>query len=221
MKSLKSQRGAIDIILILVVFVLAAGVGGYVYYRQQQNNKAEQAAGNGVTVAKHLKKPAPAPDPTANWTAYSSTKGKFSLKYPSTWVQPTNQNLCNPGLFDRSLYLGPTAGTVLHCASEYFGMVNVASTDGDHRADFKLDANSYGNIVTSAVTLNGVTGQKETGTLTKVPDGPSPLKVGTKEINYVFFTNNITYSATYSQGPTDPDVSADFDTMITKTLKFQ
>jgi hypothetical protein len=66
MKLLKSQTGAIDIILIAVVVVLVAGLGGYVYYQQQQNNKAYDAAKGGVTVTKKAKKPAAAkPKPEA------------------------------------------------------------------------------------------------------------------------------------------------------------
>lgn len=55
MKPFKNQRGMIDIVLILVVFVMAAALGGYVYYRQQQANKTYNAAGSGATVTKHTK----------------------------------------------------------------------------------------------------------------------------------------------------------------------
>lgn len=60
MKQLKSQRGAIDIVLIAVLAVAIAAFGGYVYCRQQQANKTYNAAGSGVTVSKHVaKKTAP------------------------------------------------------------------------------------------------------------------------------------------------------------------
>lgn len=52
MKHLRNQSGMIDIILIVVVLVAAIGVGGYVYNQQQQTKKAENAASNGVIVAK-------------------------------------------------------------------------------------------------------------------------------------------------------------------------
>src|SRR5579864_5489500 len=87
MKLLKQQRGAIDLVLVLVVLVVAAGFGGYVYYQQQQTKKAEDAAANGVTVSKHPIKPKvkAVVDPTASWTAFTSVKGYFSLKYPPGW----------------------------------------------------------------------------------------------------------------------------------------
>jgi len=58
MKPLKFQHGFADVILIVIVAILVAGLGGYVYYRQQQANKTYNAAGNGVVVATNTKKPA-------------------------------------------------------------------------------------------------------------------------------------------------------------------
>ncbi len=217
---LENQRGAIDVVLIAVVFVATVALGGYVYYQQRQAQNGYDKAGTGVTISKHIKKAKPAPDPTASWTAFTSVKGKFSLKYPPAWVVPTHKELCNDGMFDRAIYLGPTAGTVLHCATEYFGMMAVSSTDGDHRADNAFDGTTYGSIVKAAVTVDGVAGERSTATVTTVPDGPVTMKVGDKEIRYVFFTNGITYVATYAQQAANPDVSADFDTMIKSTLKF-
>lgn len=51
-----NQHGAIDLVLILVVAVLAIGLGGYVRYQQIQTQKAEKAASGGVIVSKHAKK---------------------------------------------------------------------------------------------------------------------------------------------------------------------
>ncbi len=221
MKSLKSQRGAIDIILIVVVAVLLAGLGGYVYYQQQQNNKAYDASHNGVTVTKKSKKVTkPVADPTADWTAYTSVKGKFSLKYPPTWVQPTNKELCSEGLFDRTLYLGQTKDSVLKCATEYFGVLHVGSVAGDKRADSNFGS-GWSSITKKLVTVSGVTGERSMATKVH-PANEFDGNAGDKEIQYVFYTNGITYIASYTlpvQGPF-PDVTEDFDTMITKTLKF-
>jgi hypothetical protein len=57
----KNQRGSIDLILILVVFLAALALGGYVYYQQQQAKKAYDSAGSGPNVKKQAKKPAQKP----------------------------------------------------------------------------------------------------------------------------------------------------------------
>jgi len=65
--SLKNQRGMIDIMLIVVVFVAAVVIGGYIYYQDRQEALADTAAGQGITVASHpktVKKPTSAVDPT-------------------------------------------------------------------------------------------------------------------------------------------------------------
>lgn len=85
---LKNQHGIIDIVLILVVFVLAAGLGGYVYYRQQQANKVYDAAGSGATVSKlaPVAKANVSPASYAGWKSYTSLSEKFTFKYPPTWT---------------------------------------------------------------------------------------------------------------------------------------
>lgn len=226
-RRIKNQRGSLDLIFIVIFFVLAAGLGGYVYYQQRQTQQAELNAGKGVIVSKHVvakKTPAAAVDPTAGWTAFTSVKGKFSLKYPSTWVVPINQDLCNAGMFDRAIYLGPAAATVLHCASSYFGMMGVFSIAGVHQSDYALGSSSngttYENPTDVPVTVSDVTGNRFSGTIKTSAGGPGSLYPGTKTIRYVFYTNGTTYVATYNQQPANPDVSTDFDTMVKSTLKF-
>lgn len=77
MKQFKSQRGAIDLILIAVVAILAIGLGGYVRYQQVQTQKAEKAAGEGVIVTKH---------PVKSQTASNSSSATSSSSTASTKV---------------------------------------------------------------------------------------------------------------------------------------
>ena len=66
------------IVLIAVILLVAAGVGGYILGTNQNQTVQTQP----VT---QLPQPSPTPDPTANWKTYSNTKYDFSFKYPSEW----------------------------------------------------------------------------------------------------------------------------------------
>lgn len=219
----KSQRGSIEIILIGLVAILVA-IGLYLWYGKTH------LKGSVEPVSKTTETPKATPDPTAGWKSFTSTSGKFSLKYPPTWVQPVHQDLCTPSILQNSIYLGPTADTVLHCASSYFGMIGVVSVDGDKSSQYVLGGNYAGSAIGSTynsssvqdVKADGVSGKRFSGTVKTSPDGPGSMPVGTKAVLYVFVTNGRTYMAFYTQQPTgNPDVLADFDTMIQKTLKFE
>lgn len=225
MKKLKQNErgfGAIELILVLVIVIAISGVGLYVFKAKNNITSTYKSVANTSTTNKP--KIAKAPDPTTNWTSYSSKLGNFSLRYPSSWVQPTHKELCTAGLFDRSLYLGPDAQSVLSCGSEFFGQISFSSVDGDKRTDYDLGTD-YTNNTKKAVTLNGVAGQRISGTaIAKSADNVFAPLEGTIEVYYVFYTNGITYSATYTQAPAghspSTNVLNDFDLIMSSTFKF-
>lgn len=224
---MKDNKGftVIESLLILVIVGMLGGLGWYVWNAHNKSiDSLTNADSANSSVVKYSKKPAAVKDPTADWTAYSSKNGQFSLKYPKSWVQPTNKEACNSDLFDRSLYLGPDSDSVLKCATEYFGQIWIGSVDGDKKSSYDLGT-GYENIVKKDVTVNGVTGQRISG-VAVAPSGDlpfAPLK-GTIEVHYIFYTKGITYSASYTQAPAgnnpSSDVLSDFDLVVTKTLKF-
>ncbi len=222
-KLLSNQKGAIDIVLILVIFVAALGMGGYVYYRQQQANKVYDAAGSGSTVSKHAKKKAvSAVDPTADWTVFTSTKGKYTLKYPASWSKVTCDNN------DTTLYLAANSKTVAVCNSDSGSQMVVTSEAGDAQTSKKLEARNSGDtatigtVTTQTVTVDGVQGVRQSAAI--ISDvGLLNTNVGTTLITYVFYAKGRTYSADYSfdaKNKSYQDVSADFDTMVKSTLTF-
>ncbi len=208
MKQIKSQRGAVDIILIAVVLVLAAGLGSYVYYQQQQNNKALDKAGSGVIVTKHSKKPGAAVDPTAGWKMFTSTSGKFSFKYPDSLRPGTCDNT------DKIVYL-PSTGSVACGTDGQSGMTFLA---GDNGPSITINSNDYENIKLTNVTADGVSGTRKSGTIKK--DYVGLGAAGEVSIVYTFKVNGTTFLAFYTYTPGEPNRTADFDTMVTKTLKF-
>lgn len=231
MKKLNSQGfGAVEMLLVVIIVGLIGGVGYFVYNSQKAINKSLDKANSSLDQASKKKKEADKPkteseDETEDWTPYSSEKGKFSLRYPNSWVQPEHKDMCNTDLFDRALYIAPDKDSVLRCASEYFGQVSISSVEGDKQSNYDLGTD-YKDVVTKDITINGVKGKRISGTAKpKIGDDAFAPLEGTTEIHYVFFTNGITYGARYTQAPIghspSTDVQKEFDLIITKTLKFQ
>ena len=163
---------------------------------------------------------------TNNWTTYSNQEGSFSLKYPNNWVQPINRRLCASGTFDRTLYLGSSALSVLRCGINGPGQVSVASYIGDQRSNYLINNSLFSNIKSKSVGVSGVVGTKVSGTLKSAMSslGQNKLASGSFVERYTFFTNGNTYVAQYQQNTTTSSLSqtdlSNFDLMITKTLAF-
>ena len=159
-------------------------------------------------------KATPTPDPTAGWTPYSDSTDQYSLRYPSAWLHRT----CESG-GHTSLFLAPTTATLGACNSDFGGQMMLAAASGDQRTAYTLVvADGYGSLTSADVTIGGVTGTRQSATVTAAAQiGPA---VGTKVVRYVFYTAGRTYLASYSQVPTAPNTLADFDLMIKTTLKF-
>lgn len=224
--------GAIEALLIVVIIGILGFTGWYVWNSHKKTNSiynaANQVNSSTTTYPKGSAKKKPAVDPTADWVAYSSKEGQYSLKYPKTWVTFAEPKLCTEGL----LLLGADSKSVGTCGSENFGQISIVSTSGDSQKDSELSTATSGigdlgfkDIVTTSVTLNGVKGEKQTGTSTGADiQGPPTLPKDTKVTKYIFYTNNRTYVAKYVSGDYNskayPDAMSDFDTMVTKTLKF-
>jgi len=210
----------VEALLILVVIAIIGGTGYFVYQSQKKTNDTLNSASKSASVTKTKKKTA-VKDATSDWTSYTSTDGKYSLKYPSSWATATHPELCSPGI----LLLGPDAESVGKCASDALGQISVASTSGDYRSsyDYSKQAgftiNKKTNVTVDKVSgtrVEATAGEGQTALLGSYPNG-------TKAVAYIFYTNGYTYAAAYTQEPTgalSKDVLGDFDQMITKTLKF-
>lgn len=225
-------RGVVKTVTLVLIVGAAIGLGWFVWQSKNNTNKSltntaetqNPVVGTSKTTNTETV-PKTTETITTDWTPVASLKGKLSLSYLKTWVQPTNRDLCNPSFFDRSVYLGPDADSVLKCGSEYFGQMAVQSFDGDKRSDFALGT-GYKDITDKEVNVSGLTGRRISGVASAPAPGAGPGPVeGTIEVRYVFYSPTaVTYVVRYTQAPKghapSTNVLNDFDLMVAKTLKF-
>jgi hypothetical protein len=213
-------------LLVLVIVAIIGGTGWYVMQANKNTDNTLNKAGLG-TAAKSAKKssPAPAPkaDPTADWVAYSSKTGNFSLRYPSSWLKAQlPSDGC--GVNDNFLMIAPDSNSLgKYCTDGGIGQVAFDSNKiSESFVPKYTEGNGYKNVESKSVTVNGVAGTRQYATATGQDNGPAlgALPDGTKVVFYSFTTNGKVYTAQYNQRPTYTDNLSDFDLMVTKTLKF-
>ena len=206
--------GVVAVVLLIVLAGLIGFVGWYIYQSKTKTNnildKTSQAVSNPSKSPKTTAaKPAPPVDPTANWTAYSSAAGKYSLKYNPDWKIKE----CNDAA--GTIFLSDQMATLGACNSGNTGRVFIYTvTDGPG------SCGTHDNITTTAVTTAaGQSGSRNTWTETA--DGPG-VPAGTKfvcdEIKGTSRALDLLYRQDAS-GPGATDLVSDFDLMVKNTAK--
>jgi hypothetical protein len=221
MKAMHNQKGfsAVEAILIIVI-IAAIGLGGWYVWKKQNTKDAHSTTNSQKQSESSTKESAQeaTPDPTADWVTYSNATGKFSFKHPAAWVFADNPQACTEGL----VLFAPVQTALGKCATESGGQMMVLGTEGDVRSEYKIGQGyltEYTGVVEVDVTVDGVTGIKQTATASGQED-VGALPDGTKIVQYVFYANGKTYLARYTQYPAYPDVVGDFNKLVTQTLKF-
>jgi len=213
----KSQTGfaVIELVVLVVVLALAGGAGYYIWHTNQQSQVKLDAAKKATQSSNHIS--TKSTDPTATWTKYSNKDGGFSLKYPSSWLTAYS---CTTS----AVLLAPSSSVRVDCNSAKvnqgyieeiyvgpafrFGCIPLSLKDG------------FTNIQQQSVkTSSGVTATEYTAASNG--NSGSLFMKGTNVNDYYFTVNGKCYEANYTQFPGYPDVSSDFNLMITKTLKFE
>jgi hypothetical protein len=232
-KRFKNYKGfsATAVLLAVLCAAVLGGVGYFVYHNNNKNNKEENAKNSAV----HAPNSVPPASKTATnlstaLKSYSDSSGKFSLKYPASWVTASDPSACSPGI----LFLGPDSQSVGKCGSENFGQISLTTVEGDTQTDNDLNGDpGFKNTQSRAVSVANVSGTRFEGTAGSDPGGEGDFSVqagsrafpvGSKVVRYLFFTNNTTYIATYVQRPSgvgSKNVLADFDNMIVTSLQFK
>jgi hypothetical protein len=216
MSAPERAKGEYWIMLLAGVLLLGLGVGVAVAKFASPFPFAASPSPTPSAAPSRSASPTPTPDATASWTAYADTADKFSLRYPPTWQQRTCKVAGHT-----TLYLAPTADTLGVCNSGFGGQMSVGAQAGDQRSVYEWTAASgYASLVTTAVTVSGIAGIRQSATVSATSSsGPGPA-VGSKIVQYIFSTNDRTYTFAYTQAPSAPDTLASFELMIKTTLTF-
>lgn len=214
------KKGMVKSIILVVVgllLILAGVAGTWTYQSNQIAKKQDQIAQlqNEVqALQKNVdkEKAEVQAEETADWKDYSDKSQAYSLKYPPTWVTLTECDGTSVGF-----HTAPTSESLSVCGSDKASLVVVSSVEGNKTVDYlTTDPNFQTDFKKEDTTLNGIKGTK----VTFADNGQGLRSKGTKNVIYVFFTNNRTYIASYTQEQNYPDELSTFTTMVTKTLKF-
>ena len=211
MKKIRNnQQGfsVVEVVLILVIVVLI-GVVGWMVYKNHHKDVASSANAGSTTKSVNTSKTSinnpvtatKSSSPTANWTSFTSQDGKFSLKYPSSWTVTTN---CPSNQFDA----GPTSSSAGVCNNNGNSNPEITIADTVHGC-FPPASGSYS---TQQVTVSGTSSKEyrySSGATTYIEYCIPPVS-----------GSNLSYEASYTQQAGYPDVSSDFDLLVTKTFRF-
>jgi hypothetical protein len=212
----KDQKGftLVESLLVVITLALVVGVGFYV-----MNANKDKKNDTATTSNKTSEKTKPVADPTADWASYTSPLGKFSVKYPKSWATATNPDLCANTTETGIFMLGADTKSVGKCASEGFGQMTITwRTDRQFCGDLNSDTTTQDSKQT--VTVGGQSATKIEATAKAPGMGLGADPEGTKSVQYCVVANNTTYIANYAQLSSYPDALSDFNTMVTKTLRF-
>lgn len=222
---MSNQRGfsVVQVVLLIVLLGVVSATGWFVWQsKNKTNDTLANTARSGTEPQKTEKKAETIQqesDPTTDWVSYSNTKGVFKLKHPKTWVSASKPELCTDGL----VLFGGNSASVGTCASDNGGQISISSVEGDQTEAYELSPDHYSDITKTVAVADGVQGTLIRGKA-KGPGSDDVVEgyaAGTKVVQYLFFANNgRTYQALYVSATGYPDVLADFDTMVAKTLKF-
>ena len=217
MKNLfKDQRGvSVSALLLVVVVVAGIGAAGYVVYTNHPRNAAGATANAANTRPTSVMQ---STDLTSGWVSYVSQLGKFSLGYPKAWVTAPNPEQCSNTIQAGIFMLAPTPASVGTCGSEGGGEVAV-TWRSDRQLCGDLNSDTWTQASKETVNVSGVSATKITAIAKAPGPGLGAEPEGTKNIQYCLVAHNITYIADYNQQPSYPDVSSDFNTMVTKTFR--
>ena len=159
--------------------------------------------------------PSPRPTPVvAECPAIiSNASGSYRFQCPAGWKYVNCESNDTHGAF--TWLINPTG-----CTSEPNGpRMMVWAVPGEVSAETGASGMYVGTRKSSKnLVIDGIGGTRRTYVVTK--SLPLPPPKGTIQVLYTFTIGGETHFALYNRYPKEPDLTAAFDRMITKTLRF-
>ena len=248
----QSGFGHLETAIVVVIIATIGVIGWLVYDRQkaQQNTPniskqitsfdecaaagnpimesyPEQCSANGKTFTKNVSisdnnSNVKTVDETLDWQSYTSRSGKYSVKYPKTWVVAANLEYCTEGLTLIGVTINARESSVGKCASGgpgAFGQIAISEvSNGSDTSACGLDSQQWQTDSKKSVTVDGLSATRTVGTYIASDQEFGGYEKGASTVKYCFTTKNTVYTASYIKRDRYPDVLNDFDTMATKTL---
>jgi hypothetical protein len=155
---------------------------------------------------------------TVGWLALSNRSGQFSLRYPPEWGALNCDG--NPALSPNAA-LGPEIKSAPGMCfwSEHEPTVSIDEFPTGTPASSQ-PGEYVGDITgTISVTVDGLTGTRQTATVTADNTTICPCK-GATQVVYRFTKADHSYVVYYTREPGEPDLTDDFDTLVERTLTF-
>jgi hypothetical protein len=204
---MQSQQGfaAIESVLVLLAIAIIVGTGWYIWRSVQNVDKTDNQAVAVSQPTTQAKKFVTTTDSKTELTTYKNYVGKFIVQYPSSWIQPVNQQACS-GILDRDLEIGPNATSVIKCGGDgtvsQVSIASLASNQTGNKDDVTLLRKSgYNAVQKSSVTVKGVKGVSYQAIAAGQGEGIGAMPDGTILIEEVLFAHGNTYIASYTQYP--------------------
>jgi hypothetical protein len=208
-----NQKGFIsmELFLIVMVAIIVGGTGYFVYQATKKTNDTFSAAAKAADSSPETKMGATTANETADWRPYSGAG--FSFKYPPSW----SLTVCDAA----SILIGPSSGSAGHCNSESIAQIQITVMEGDEVQNALFKPIAYPDLQLTSVKVSGAPGKKQTATLKNETDSAVGLPNGTKVIGYLLLSKGKTFNFSYSQTPSQANVSNQFEQIVNKTLKFE
>lgn len=198
MRIKQNQQGFSHLIILLLILLLL--VIGFVGWRVWDSKKGSDTSGSS-SVEK-------TDEPAEEVTVVMPPSEGYQVALPDTWVSSTCAD--SPDL----LFLAPTEDKLGKCNTESGGTVAISRNDGNigYGADYYEADPYYGDVVYSAITIDGIEGYKVSYSVaTETELGFPPI--GTQVVQYVLFDGTDTYMMTYTRMSGDPDLTAEVQTL--------
>ncbi|MFA5386266.1 MAG: hypothetical protein WC297_01120 [Candidatus Paceibacterota bacterium] len=195
------------IIILIIVLIIAGGVGGYLYIKNKNNFIACTQEAKQCSDGSYVGRTGPkcefascqsvstSTDVTANWKIYKNTEGGYLFKYPTEWNAITNKynsknSLFGPGATNESGYGGV----------EFTGVISFGQSLKDFVRTFNLGVEG-GSASETEATINGQT--VIISILPKAATEPTEAKSVSFENNGKVFNMYLMYKTNFIQYPED------------------